>query len=347
MAESSVDMVDGPGAGQVLMKGISGDGNKNNNNKELENKVDVDARGSSGDSGFFTKRKTTPSCVSHYKMDFQNRGYAVIVNNENFHWSTGMNKRVGTDIDARNLQMIFTRLGFEVDMQKDIKCIALHELIDKYAKEDHSNSDCFMFAILSHGDNGCIYGTDGTIRIKQLVDKFRGDKCPSLAGKPKIFMFQACRGMEYEIPVSPAVDVVDAGQEGDSDENVLCVDSGPVPTLPCGSDFLFCYSVAEGFYSFRDTLFGSWYIQEFTDVMESLVLDVPDAKREVVDFCDVMTAVNRKVASRHVSRSSSVNARGKKQMPCYLSMFTKKLVLVPKNGDRPHKKKHGLLDFFV
>ena len=55
---------------------------------------------------------------------------------------------------------------------------------------DHKGNDCFVFAILSHGDNGCIYGTDGKVEIKALVDKFRGNVCPSLAGKPKIFIFQ-------------------------------------------------------------------------------------------------------------------------------------------------------------
>ena len=58
------------------------------------------------------------------------------------------------------------------------------------SRTDHIGNDCFIFAILSHGDDGCIYGTDGTVPIKDLVDQFRGDVCPSLAGKPKIFMFQ-------------------------------------------------------------------------------------------------------------------------------------------------------------
>ena len=64
--------------------------------------------------------------------------------------------------------------------------------MQEVARVDHANKDCFVFAILSHGDEGCVYGTDGTVESKELVDLFRGDTCPSLAGKPKIFIFQVC-----------------------------------------------------------------------------------------------------------------------------------------------------------
>ena len=64
------------------------------------------------------------------------------------------------------------------------------QIIERMSKADHMENDCFVFAILSHGDNGCIYGTDGTVEIKALVDQFRGDVCPSLVGKPKILIFR-------------------------------------------------------------------------------------------------------------------------------------------------------------
>lgn len=56
--------------------------------------------------------------------------------------------------------------------------------------EDHTDKDCFVLAILSHGDDGTIYGTDGILAVKDIVDSFRGNVCPSLAEKPKIFIFQ-------------------------------------------------------------------------------------------------------------------------------------------------------------
>ena len=55
---------------------------------------------------------------------------------------------------------------------------------------DHANADCFGCAILSHGAEGIVYGTDGMIRVDLLVSEFSEDKCPGLKGKPKIFIIQ-------------------------------------------------------------------------------------------------------------------------------------------------------------
>lgn len=55
---------------------------------------------------------------------------------------------------------------------------------------DHKNNDCFVLAILSHGEEGYIWGTDAMIYINDLIDLFKGTTCPSLAGKPKIFFIQ-------------------------------------------------------------------------------------------------------------------------------------------------------------
>ena len=67
----------------------------------------------------------------------------------------------------------------------------IYELfIPPVKKMDHSDCDCFLMAILSHGAEGEVYGTNGTIKINKLIDPFKGDQCESLIGKPKIFIIQ-------------------------------------------------------------------------------------------------------------------------------------------------------------
>lgn len=58
------------------------------------------------------------------------------------------------------------------------------------AAEDHSDADCFLLAFLSHGEDDHVYAYDGKIKIQAITDMFKGDKCQSLAGKPKIFVLQ-------------------------------------------------------------------------------------------------------------------------------------------------------------
>jgi len=58
------------------------------------------------------------------------------------------------------------------------------------ASLDHSECDCFGCAVLSYGREGYVYATDKLVPIETLTWPFKGDKCPSLVGKPKLFFIQ-------------------------------------------------------------------------------------------------------------------------------------------------------------
>jgi len=57
-------------------------------------------------------------------------------------------------------------------------------------KEDHSKRDCLFIAVFSHGDKNKIHARDGEYKPTMLWESFRADRCPTLAGKPKIFLIQ-------------------------------------------------------------------------------------------------------------------------------------------------------------
>ncbi len=62
------------------------------------------------------------------------------------------------------------------------------------ATYDHSNSDCFVCAILTHGDQknneDILFTSDDYVFNKDVFALFRGDNCHTLAGKPKLFIIQ-------------------------------------------------------------------------------------------------------------------------------------------------------------
>jgi hypothetical protein len=58
------------------------------------------------------------------------------------------------------------------------------------ARSDHSDCDCFVMAVLSHGDKGILYSYDRYYEIATMLDVFTAEKCPTLAGKPKLFFIQ-------------------------------------------------------------------------------------------------------------------------------------------------------------
>jgi hypothetical protein len=127
-------------------------------------------------------------------MAHSNRGKAFIINNKTFLPPSGMEEypREGTDIDAEDLRKLFDDLGFETKVYHNKTSKEIMKTFDEYAAMDHTNYDCFICAVLTHGNEGLIYSTDGQITIKELTAKFQCKK--SLHGKPKLFFFQACQG---------------------------------------------------------------------------------------------------------------------------------------------------------
>ncbi|CAH1269801.1 CASP6 [Branchiostoma lanceolatum] len=258
-----------------------------------------------------------------YSMNHRQRGLCLVFDNEEFHWTTKMNRRRGSHVDAANLQMLFEGLGFSVEVLKDKEITEIRQILFSAAmKYDHSQADCFVCVFLSHGEDGMIYGYNGTVPIKELTDMFRADRCTTLNGKPKLFFIQACRGAKHEIPVEP-LDEPD-GLEGSGEaEPMDVVDSGVRPTLPAGADFLMAYSVSEGFYSHRDTVNGSWYVQDLCAALKQHGTNM--------EIHEILALVNRMVSCREVERTTDQKSLGMKQMPCFLSMLTKRLIFTPKN----------------
>ncbi|XP_058854456.1 caspase-3-like isoform X3 [Acipenser ruthenus] len=165
-----------------------------------------------------------------YNMNYPSIGQCIIINNKNFDKKTGMNIRNGTDVDAGNLLKSFKMQGYKVKVFNDQTCRQIEQCLQSIAREDHSKEASFVCALLSHGDEGVLYGTDGCIEIKRLTSLFKGDRCKTLVGKPKLFFIQACRGTE-----------LDGGIEADSIES----DSSP-QKIPVEADFLYAYSTVSG-----------------------------------------------------------------------------------------------------
>ncbi|XP_028832766.1 caspase-6-like [Denticeps clupeoides] len=250
-----------------------------------------------------------------YSMSNKTRGLALIFNQEHFFWKLALPSRSGTAADRINLVRRFRELQFDVRAYDDLTEKDIRRIITDAANEDHSNADCFVCVFLSHGENDHIYAKDEKIPIQEVTALFKGNKCRSLAGKPKIFILQACRGEKHDDPVTP-MDVVD------TKTNEVEVDAGVVYTLPSGADFIMCYSVAEGYYSHRETVNGSWYIQDLCEVLKEY--------GTTLEFTELLTLVNRVVSRRSVGQCRDPKAIGKKQVPCFASMLTKKLYFRPK-----------------
>ena len=85
------------------------------------------------------------------------------------------------------LGYIFFLQEMEFEIQKFVNCTK------------QLTYDSVVLAILSHGEEDLVFGVDGlAIKIDDIIKHFNGTNNPALCGKPKLFIFQLCRGSKFQ-----------------------------------------------------------------------------------------------------------------------------------------------------
>ncbi|XP_067597115.1 caspase-8 isoform X4 [Pseudorca crassidens] len=205
------------------------------------------------------------------------------------------------------LRKTFSELHFEIVHYKDYTAKKICEVLKSYQSMDHNNKDCFICCILSHGDKGIIYGSDGQeAPIYELTSYFTGSKCPSLLGKPKIFFIQACQGYNYQRGIAVETD-------SEQKETYLEVDSSLQKRyIPDEADFLLGMATVDNYVSYRSPMEGTWYIQS---LCQSLRERCPRGE----DILSILTNVNFEVSNKDDKKNMG------KQMPQPTFTLRKKL----------------------
>ncbi|XP_066586939.1 caspase-1-like [Prorops nasuta] len=251
--------------------------------------------------------------ATHYNMEHSKRGLAIIFNHE-FFTVSHLKPRSGTNVDCENLKETLKNLGFEV---KDIHNSNHRDIVrnlETVAAMDHSSHDCLIITVLSHGELGLLYAHDTPYKAESIWSYFTADKCPTLAGKPKLFFIQACQG-----------DKLDGGA---TLKERTETDGHPTATfrIPSQADFLIAYSTIPGYYSWRNTTKGSWF-------MQALCMELNENGTRY-DLLTLLTFVCQRVALDYESNTpENMIMHQQKQIPCITSMLTRLVRFTPaKNG---------------
>ncbi|KAH8316283.1 hypothetical protein KR067_004188, partial [Drosophila pandora] len=186
----------------------------------------------------------------------------VILNHEIFN-DTSMN-RPGSSKDVESLYKTFQKLGCSIEVHHNPVFDEVSSTIKNLSKRDFKLQSALIIVILSHGhpkekieaSDNQKYDLDTEV-VNPLLSN------PTLKGKPKILVVQACKG-------------------------VWEADAEPLRKDPLG--IMKCYSTTEGFLSYRHPSEGSVYIQTFCEVMNKDAL--------TKDFRAIMNDVNQQVIKK-------------------------------------------------
>nr|AEO22140.1 caspase 3-like protein [Branchiostoma lanceolatum] len=235
----------------------------------------------------------------------QGRGYVLIINNFS-------KEREASENDVEGLSDFFKKIGYKVQPKKNLKKDEMMDALDmakteiqKTAKGKNKYS-CFICIVSSHGDKEGVKSYDNqTVSIAELQVPFLGDSLKCMAGSPKMFIIQSCRGKQKQ----PGVDRADEepGDEGQLDVSDVMSSA----TTPRDADVLVAYATTEGFQAFRRVGEGSWFLSKMRAVFNH--------KHQSDHLMDMLTEVNDRVSHR-----TAIGSKPAKQMPCQVSTFTKK-----------------------
>nr|CAH0100048.1 unnamed protein product [Daphnia galeata] len=240
-----------------------------------------------------------------YKMDHEKRGYALIFSHEIFHPNLELHPRSESKQSAEQLKDALEKLKFEAEICLDFTYeqikIKVNELCSK--QEDLLKSDCIIIIVMTHGlHNDHLYSKDTHYPLDDLRLLFTTKQCPSLAGKPKLFILQACRGIQQDKGT-----LVQSAATTETDGPV----SKPINSiyrLPAHADFLTAYSTAPKQIAYRKP-----FIEAFCEELSS-----KEVKDGQIDFLSMLTNVQRKVAI-------GTNENDVKQIPSVTSTLTRKI----------------------
>lgn len=261
---------------------------------------------------------TTPVDSFDYNMNHYYRGICLILENEKFSPQHNITRnlvpRTGSNVDSESLENLFNKLNFDVIVRQNLPSNGIKQTLQQIANLDHSNNDCFVCIVLTHGDLGSLYSYDGRYPIDQLFNHFRGDRCPTLVGKPKLFFIQACQGSRFDSGVLVSTDALDAAHYF---------------KIPTYADFMIAYSTLPGFYSFRNTEKGAWFIRALVEVLHDY--------HHQFDLLSMMTIVCHKISYYFSSNAANPEQTGMKQVPCITSMLTRRVFFTPKSSTTLHR----------
>jgi len=168
--------------------------------------------------------------------------------------------RKATEKDGQQLKYHFEWLQFSVKTFNNCSAEEIKQkLLSEAEDEDKNSHDCLVVFILSHGFEGGVYGNNGQkLTFKNITGIF--ENCKAFIGKPKLYFIQACQGVEDMVTVS---------------RDCLSLPSHTFPSpitnqsAPMKADqMMFIASPPVGYSSYRDKVYGSWFIQSLCKVFQ-------------------------------------------------------------------------------
>lgn len=232
-----------------------------------------------------------------YSMTRNPRGSCIIVNNAKFD-DHSLRFREGSKLDVDRMAGLFRQLHFNVSIASNLSAKETKDLLRGFQKvETQKDAECLVVILMSHGEDGVVYGSDGEkLHLdRDVYQLFDNENCPNLRGKPKLFFIQGSRGCMLDKGIRGLLETSGANEGSDEHSEASSCETSPQdvksghvpetastvearpehclpsswqerkPTTGC-SDMYFAYATRPGYVSLTNTGTGSWFLSAVSEV---------------------------------------------------------------------------------
>ena len=244
----------------------------------------------------------------NYNMNHKQRGKALVINIRAYDDPNPfkLKERVWSVKDVENLQHTLEYLEFDFKLCQNFTKSQIEQEIKEMASSvDHSNSDCFLCVVMSHGNEDKIVTSDNKeMGFEEIMAPIK--QCSSLCDKPKLFFFQACRGeneIKKQIKTRP-----DSGESKSSGQDIT--DNHPKDNksisdssntnkkteISTKTDLLVYNATLPDHYAFGTEAEGTYFIKSVCEVFNDAYKNLPNN----LPLSQMITKINQKVENTEI-----------------------------------------------
>ncbi|XP_033028402.1 caspase-3-like [Lacerta agilis] len=236
-------------------------------------------------------------------MASKTKNRALIIVNYEFHGrnaGSGLTPRPGAKREADRIFKALSKCHYAVKLHVDLTAKQIEELYEEECHADHG--DFFVSILSSHGEEGIIYDCEGQpVQLTRIFRILEPERCHKLAGKPKIFFIQACRGEEIDQGVWLQTD--SGGAQTECFSNYLSIPQ----------DTAVMYSCSPGYASF---------INRWESMFLKALLELLEGEGCHFEVARLMTRISCRVALDFEAKGKH---RGGKEMPCFVTKMVREV----------------------
>ncbi|KAJ6658696.1 hypothetical protein lerEdw1_019856, partial [Lerista edwardsae] len=234
-------------------------------------------------------------------MSRPKKSRALLIVNSYFYGSTSqrLSPRPGAEREARRLCRTLSDCNYEVQLCSDLTAKEIEDVYERECDADHG--DYFVSILSSHGEEGVIFDCEGQpVPLTQIFQAVSPPRCHKLAGKPKIFFIQACRGEQIDRGVWVETD--SAEPQADSFSHYL--------SIPENTAVMFASS--PGYAAF---------INQWESMLLGAFQELLNGEERDLELTRLMTRISGNVAMREARGQHG----GGKEMPCFVTTMLKEV----------------------